>query len=156
MPELNIAVGADHAGYRLKQHLAELLKGWGHHVDDLGAHSEEAVDYPDVARLVAELVRRGQADFGVLVCGSGNGMAMTANKVPGVRAALVHDETSARLARQHNDANIFCIGQRLTGVDVAAAALQTWLETPFEGGRHARRVGKIDQPKSESKSEKAE
>lgn len=145
MPGLNIVVGADHAGYRLKEHLVGLLKEWGHEVDDFGTHSEEAVDYPDIARPVAEAVSGGRADFGVLVCGSGNGMAMTANKVPGVRAALVHDETSARFARQHNDANIFCVGQRLTGMDVAAAALRAWLDTSFEGGRHARRVDKIEQ-----------
>lgn len=142
---MRVAVGADHAGYRLKEHLAEFLKEWGHEVDDLGTHSEEAVDYPDIAKSVAEAVSDGDAAFGVLVCGSGNGMAMAANKVPGVRAALVHDETSARLARRHNDANVFCIGERLTGVEVAVEALRSWLATSFEGGRHQRRVDKIDQ-----------
>lgn len=142
---LKIAIGADHAGFTLKNHLGMLLEEWGHDVEDCGTHSEEPIDYPDVARVVAQRVADHRADSGVLVCGSGNGMAIAANKVSGVRAVTVHDETSARLAREHNDANVFCIGERLVGRDVAAAALAAWLATPFAGGRHARRVAKIEE-----------
>jgi len=138
-----IALGADHAGYELK----EALKGWlinhGFHVLDLGTHSTESVDYPDYAALVAESVADRKVERGLLVCGTGIGMAMAANKVPGVRAALCGDLYTARMSREHNDANVLVLAGRLMGADMAADILQAWLESNFAGGRHARRVEKI-------------
>jgi len=138
-----IALGADHAGYELK----EALKGWlinhSFHVLDLGTHSTESVDYPDYAALVGESVADHKVERGLLVCGTGIGMAMAANKVPGVRAALCGDLYTARMSREHNDANVLVLGGRLMGADMAADILQAWLETDFAGGRHARRVDKI-------------
>jgi ribose 5-phosphate isomerase B len=138
-----IALGADHAGYELK----EALKGWlinhGFHVLDLGTHSTESVDYPDYAALVAESVADQKVERGLLVCGTGIGMAMAANKVPGVRAALCGDLYTARMSREHNDANVLVLAGRLMGADMAADILHAWLETNFAGGRHARRVEKI-------------
>ncbi len=141
---MRIAVGADHAGYGLKQALAEHLRGAGHEVADCGAHSYDRVDYPDFGEAVGRVVAAGDADLGVCVCGSGNGIAMAANKIAGVRAAVAHDATSARLARAHNDANVLCIGERLTGAEVACEALDAWLGATFEGGRHQARVAKLD------------
>jgi len=138
-----IAVGSDHAGYVLKEQLAGELRDLGHEVVDLGAHSTDRVDYPDFGAAVGRAVAGGDADLGLCVCGSGIGIAMAANKVPGVRAATVHDVTSARLTRQHNDANVLCLGERLTGPEVASEALRAWLDAEFEGGRHAGRVDKI-------------
>ena len=138
-----IALGADHAGYGLK----EALKGWlinhGYQVLDLGTHSTESVDYPDYASLVAESVADHKVERGLLVCGTGIGMSIAANKVPGVRAALCADLYTARMSREHNDANVLVLGGRLMGADMAADILQSWLETAFAGGRHARRVEKI-------------
>jgi ribose 5-phosphate isomerase B len=138
-----IALGADHAGYELK----EALKGWlinhGLQVLDLGTHSTQSVDYPDYAALVGESVADHKVECGLLVCGTGIGMAMAANKVPGVRAALCGDLYTARLSREHNDANVLVLGGLLLGADMAADILQAWLETDFAGGRHARRVEKI-------------
>ena len=141
---MRIAVGADHAGYELKQALAEHLRAAGHEVTDCGTHSAERVDYPDFGAAVGRTVARDDADLGVCVCGSGNGIAMAANKVAGVRAAVAYDVTSARLARAHNDANVLCIGERLTGAEVALEALDAWLEASFDGGRHQARVAKLD------------
>lgn len=141
---LRIAVGADHAGYRLKDILAEHLAERGIEVIDLGTDGPDRVDYPDYGTAVGRAVVSGRADLGVAVCGSGIGIGIAANKVPGIRAATVHDETSARLSRQHNDANVICFGERLTGVDVAKAALDAWLDASFEGGRHQGRVAKLD------------
>jgi len=138
-----IAVGSDHAGYALKEQLAGELRDLGHEVLDLGAHSTDRVDYPDFGAAVGRSVAGGDADLGVCVCGSGIGIAMAANKVPGVRAATVHDATSARLTRQHNDANVICLGERLTGPEVASEAMRAWLDAEFEGGRHAGRVDKL-------------
>jgi ribose 5-phosphate isomerase B len=138
-----IAVGADHAGFRLKQLLADRLRALGHEVFDLGTMSEERVDYPDFAVAVARSVAGGEAELGVLVCGSGVGVSIAANKVSGVRAATVHDFTSARLAREHNDANIVCLGARFLGEQVAIDALDAFLGASFEGGRHIDRVAKI-------------
>ncbi len=138
-----IAVGSDHAGYALKEQLAGELRDLGHEVLDLGAHSIDRVDYPDFGAAVGRSVADGDADLGVCVCGSGIGIAMAANKVPGVRAATVHDATSARLTRQHNDANVICLGERLTGPEVASEAMRAWLDAEFEGGRHAGRVDKL-------------
>ncbi len=139
-----IAVGADHAGFALKQHLADVLRDLGHEVLDLGAHSADRVDYPDFGEAVGRAVAGGDADLGVCVCGSGLGIAMAANKVPGVRAAPVHAVTSARLTRQHNDCNVLCLGERLIGAEVAVDAVRAWLDAEFEGGRHEGRVAKLD------------
>ena len=138
-----IAVGSDHAGYSLKQRLAAELRTLGHEVLDLGAHDADRVDYPDFGAAVGRAVADAEADLGVCVCGSGIGIAMAANKVPGVRAAPVHDATSARLARQHNDANVLCLGERLLDPDVASEAVRAWLDAEFEGGRHVGRVAKL-------------
>ncbi|MBL77720.1 MAG: ribose 5-phosphate isomerase B [Acidimicrobiales bacterium] len=139
-----IAVSSDHAGFALKQHLADVLRDLGHEVLDLGAHSADRVDYPDFGEAVGRAVAGGDADLGVCVCGSGLGIAMAANKVPGVRAAPVHDVTSARLTRQHNDCNVLCLGERLIGAEVAVDAVRAWLDAEFEGGRHEGRVAKLD------------
>ena len=144
MAAVRIAVGADHAGYELKQALAEHLRAAGHDVTDCGTHSADRVDYPDFGAAVGRAVAGGDADLGVCVCGSGNGIAMAANKVAGVRAAVAYDVTSARLARAHNDANVLCIGERLTGAEVARDALDAWLAASFDGGRHEGRVAKLD------------
>ena len=140
-----IAIGSDHAGYSLKERLKTWLAADGHRVVDHGTHSTESVDYPDYAAVVAEAVRAGDAERGVLVCGSGIGMAMAANKVAGVRAVVAADRTVARLSRQHNDANVLALGARLTAAGQALDVVQAWLATPFEGGRHARRVDKLAQ-----------
>ena len=138
-----IALGADHAGFELK----EALKGWlidrGYQVLDLGTHGSESVDYPDYAAQVAEAVADGKVERGVLVCGTGVGMAMTANKVPGIRAALCSDVFTARMSREHNDANVLALAGRLMESDMAVDILKLWLETEFAGGRHSRRLSKI-------------
>ena len=141
---MRVATGSDHAGYRLKKVLAERLVERGHEVVDLGTNSEDRVDYPDFGAAVGRAVAGGQADLGVCVCGSGNGIAMAANKIAGVRAAVAYDVTSARLARSHNDANVLCIGERLTGAEVAHEALDAWLAASFDGGRHQARLAKLD------------
>lgn len=139
-----MAIGSDHAGFALKGELTEMLATLGHEVDDLGTYSEERVDYPDFGAAVATEVAEGRADLGVCVCGSGLGIAMAANKIPGVRAAPLYDATSARLAREHNDANVACFGARLIDSETAEEALQVFCTTDFEGGRHAPRVQKLD------------
>jgi ribose 5-phosphate isomerase B len=138
-----IALGADHAGVGLKAVLREALRAAGHPVLDLGTDGEESVDYPDFARAVCAAVKEGRARFGVLVCGTGIGIAMAANRDHAIRCAVVHDVTSARLTRAHNDANVIAFGARLTGPEVALEALRTFLATPYEGGRHNRRVAKL-------------
>jgi ribose 5-phosphate isomerase B len=138
------AVGADHAGFALKNTLAERLRSQGHEVTDLGTYSDERVDYPDFGAAVGRAVAAGEADLGLCVCGSGIGIAIAANKIPGARAATIHDATSGRLAREHNDANIVCIGERLTGPEVAADALDAFVAATFQEGRHTARVAKID------------
>ena len=141
---MRIAVGSDHAGFHLKERLAAHLRDRGHDVVDCGTHSDDRVDYPDFGAAVGRAVRDGEADGGLCVCGSGIGIAMAANKIDGVRAATVHDATSARLTRQHNDANVICIGERLTGPEVATDCVDAWLDATFEGGRHSGRVAKLD------------
>lgn len=138
-----IALGADHAGYGLKEALKAWLINHGYQVLDLGTHSTDSVDYPDYAALVAEAVVDHKVERGLLICGTGIGMTMAANKVPGVRAALCGDLYTARMSREHNDANVLVLGGRLMGADVGADILRAWLETEFAGGRHARRVEKI-------------
>jgi ribose 5-phosphate isomerase B len=140
---VRIAIGSDHAGFGLKQELADHLRKAGHDVDDLGTHSEDSVDYPEYGALVARAVVGGEADYGVCVCGTGIGIGIAANKVKGARAAVVHDATSARMARQHNDANVVCVGARLTGPQAAADAVDAFLGATFEGGRHQRRIDEI-------------
>jgi ribose 5-phosphate isomerase B len=137
-------VGSDHAGYRLKQHLGEVLRALGDEVVDLGTDSESSVDYPDYGAAVARRVAAEPGALGLLVCGSGNGIAMAANRIPGVRAAVATEEYAARMARAHNDANVIAFGQRITGPGVAEQALRAFRDTPFEGGRHQRRVDKLE------------
>lgn len=138
-----IAIGADHAGLPLKAVLRAALEEAGHPVLDLGTHGPESVDYPDFGRAVAEAVASGQARFGVVVCGTGIGISIAANRNPAIRCALVHDVTGARLTREHNDANVIAFGARMIGTEVALDALHAFLATPFAGGRHARRVTKL-------------
>jgi ribose 5-phosphate isomerase B len=140
---VRIAIGSDHTGVTLKESLREQLIALDHEAFDLGCSSESSVDYPDVARPLAEAVAAGQYDLGVLICSSGVGMSITANKVKGVRAALCHDSFSARRARQHTDANVLCLGAWCIGPGVAHEVLEAFLEGQFEGGRHARRLEKI-------------
>lgn len=138
-----IAVAADHAGVSMKDELASELVSLGFDVLDLGTHGPELVDYPDYANALAETMRAGKVKRGVLVCGSGIGVSIAANRHPGIRAALCHDAVTARLARLHNDANVLVLGARITGLEVAKDCLRIFLNTPFEGGRHARRVAKL-------------
>lgn len=138
-----VAIGADHAGFEYKSILADLLRSKGFEVRDFGTHSADSVDYPDFAHPVADAVESGEAGFGVLICGSANGVAITANKHQGVRAALCWVEDIAMLARQHNNANIICIPARFVSTTVAETMVNVFVETPFEGGRHQNRVGKI-------------
>jgi ribose 5-phosphate isomerase B len=139
-----VAVGADHAGVHLKDAVAAHLRGRGLEVLDLGTHGDGRVDYPDYGDAVARAVVEGRAAGGVAVCGSGNGICMAVNRVPGARGAVVHDVTSARLAREHNDANVICLGERFLGVAVALDAVDAWLDATFEGGRHQARIDKLD------------
>jgi len=139
-----VAFGSDHAGFALKEVLIVRAKELGVEVIDVGTYNEERVDYPDFAEAVANAVVTGSADLGVAVCGSGIGMAIAAGKVAGVRAATVHDVTSARLSREHNDANVMAIGQRFVGEQTAIDALEAFLAADFAGGRHAGRVNKIN------------
>ena len=141
---MKIAIGSDHAGFRYKEKSKQFLTGLGHAVDDFGTDSEEPVDYPLFIRPVARAVARGEAERGVVFGGSGNGEAMAANRVKGVRCALCWNAETARLARQHNDANIISLGQRMVPEDAALEIVRTWLETPFEGGRHLRRIQLLD------------
>ncbi len=140
---MKIAVASDHAGFELKRELLEVLNLRKLAVHDVGTFSNDAVDYPDFATEVAGAVSGGKVDFGVLVCGTGIGMSIVANKYKGVRAALCHTEFEARMSRAHNDANILCIGSRVTGPGLARVVLEAFLNTKFEGGRHERRVQKI-------------
>ena len=142
---MRIAVASDHAGFKYKQLIARHLTELGHDVQDFGTFSEEPVDYPDFVRPAAEAVARGECERGVVLGGSGNGEAMAANRVKGVRCAYCFNEETARLGRQHNDANVISIGERIISPQMAIAIVNTWLETPFEGGRHVRRIQKLDQ-----------
>lgn len=139
---MTIALGSDHAAFRMKAHLASALAARGYQVLDVGTHSEMSCDYPDFAAAVGAAVVRAEAALGVLVCGTGIGMSIAANKIPGIRAALVHDPVTARLARQHNDANVLCLGARLLAPEYAEELLLAWLDAAFEP-RHLRRLDKI-------------
>jgi ribose 5-phosphate isomerase B len=147
---MRIAIGSDHAGYVLKQHLIDTLKELGHDVDDQGTHSEEPVDYPPICAGVARTVATGQADRGIVLGGSGQGEQMAANKVRGIRAALCNDLYTARLSRQHNDANVLSMGGRIVAFGLADEILTLWLSTDFEGGRHVRRVEQISEIEGEA------
>jgi len=141
---LRIALGCDHAGLALKQHLKGLLEQQGLQVEDLGTHDESSCDYPDFAHAVASGVSDGRFDRGLLVCGTGLGMSYAANRHAGVRAALCTNEYLARMARAHNDANVLCLGSRVVGVGLAEAILSAFINTPFDGDRHTRRVSKVE------------
>tara|TARA_A100001037_G_scaffold306795_1_gene355618 strand:+ start:1782 stop:2216 length:435 start_codon:yes stop_codon:yes gene_type:complete len=143
MPSKSIVIASDHAGYELKETLKQELSEMGFEVLDLGTDSQESVDYPDFGHAAAEAIVSGRAERGVIVCGTGIGISIAANRHPGVRAALCHDAELAKLSREHNDANLLALGGRTTEVDVARACLKSFLETPYEGGRHDRRIAKL-------------
>jgi ribose 5-phosphate isomerase B len=153
---MRIALAADHAGFALKEQVREYLVSKGYEVEDHGPASADSVDYPDFAEKVARRVAAGEVKFGVLVCGTGLGMAMAANKVPGVRAATCNETLSAHFARAHNDANVLTVGGRLTDEATAQKILDVWLTTPFEGGRHAVRLRKLAAINQVHHSEKSE
>ena len=141
---MRIAIGSDHAGYSLRKAIDAKLRGMGHEVVDCGCDSEESCDYPEFGEAVGRKVSSGECEMGIVVCGTGLGIAMAANKVKGVRAAVVHDAFTARMSREHNDANVLALGARVLDPDFALELVDLWLTTEFEGGRHARRVSKID------------
>jgi ribose 5-phosphate isomerase B len=137
---MRVAIGADHGGFQMKEMLKEFVAGFGHTLEDVGCFSLDSVDYPGFAKTVSEKVQSRSCDVGILVCGTGIGMSLVANRFSGIRAALCHDEFTARLSREHNDANILCLGARVIGDGVAQGIVKTWLETKFAGGRHLRRI----------------
>jgi len=141
---LDIAIASDHAGVELKLHLVKFLLKRGHNVIDMGVRRKARVDYPDYGKKVAKAVADGEVPLGILVCGSGIGMSIVANRYRGVRAALVHDHFTARMAKAHNNANIICLGARVSAKDLAEELVEVWLNTEFEGGRHQSRIEKID------------
>jgi len=141
---MKIAIGSDHAGFVYKEKIRDFLEERGHSVTDFGTYSEEAVDYPLFIRPVAEAVARHEFERGIVLGGSGNGEAIVANRVKGIRCALCWNEESARLGRQHNDANVISLGQRMINIETALDIVKIWLETPFEGGRHQHRIDLID------------
>jgi len=140
---MKIAIGSDHRGFAAKERIKALLKGMGLEIADEGAHDNRPCDYPDIGLAVAQAVSDGKAERGILFCGSGIGMSISANKVHGVRAALCHDELTAQMARRHNDSNVLCLPADLVGDALMQSIVRMWLSTEFEGGRHARRVEKI-------------
>jgi ribose 5-phosphate isomerase B len=141
---MKVAIGSDHGGYRLKEAVIPSIEALGHEVVDLGCDCEDSVDYPDYALPVCEKVASGEADRGILICGTGIGMTIAANKIPGIRCALVHDLFSAKVTREHNDSNVLAMGERVVGPGVALEIVKTWLETDFsEGARHQNRIRKM-------------
>ncbi|MGH9291755.1 MAG: ribose 5-phosphate isomerase B [Acidimicrobiales bacterium] len=146
---MRLALGSDHAGYLMKAQISGELGQLGHEVVDLGTHSAEPVDYPDYGAEVGRAVVSGEVDFGVCICGTGIGIGIAANKIRGVRAAVVHDVSSARLAREHNDANVVCLGARLIGPSAAVDSVIAFLEAEFQGGRHIPRIAKISELEAE-------
>lgn len=150
MSALRVAIGADHAAVSMKDDIVRELRASGMTVEDVGTFTGESVDYPDFAAKVARQVASRAVDRGIILCGTGIGVSIAANKLPGIRAALCHDVTTARLARQHNDANVLCLGGRILGPAVAMDIVKTWLATQFEAGRHQRRVLKIEALERES------
>ncbi|MFZ5592090.1 MAG: ribose 5-phosphate isomerase B [Bacillota bacterium] len=146
---MKIAIAADHGGYKLKQEIIKYLEQQGYQYKDFGTYSEESVDYPDYALPVARAVASGEFDRGIICCGTGIGVCIVANKVPGVRAALCHDTFSAQASREHNNANVLTLGERVIGSGLALQIVETWLQSQFAGGRHARRVEKINRIEQE-------
>lgn len=142
---MKLAIGADHAGYVLKEQIKEYLKSKDIDFKDVGTFKIESCDYPEFAYKVGQAVANGEADLGILICGTGIGMSITANKIKGIRAALVHDEQTAKLSRQHNNANVLCMGGRILSEDQAKKIVDVWLNTSFEGGRHEKRLKLITQ-----------
>lgn len=140
---MKIALGSDHGGYLLKEEIKKWLEEKGLDYKDFGTHNTDSCDYPDVARSVAEAVSEGKCDRGIIICGTGIGVSISANKVRGIRAALCHDTFSAKMSREHNDANILALGERVIGRGLALEIVEVWLKTAFAGGRHQRRVDKI-------------
>jgi ribose 5-phosphate isomerase B len=140
---MRVAIGCDHRGFLIKSKVVQLLTRLDHAVEDLGTNGPESVDYPDIAAAVARLVSQNQVDRGILICGSGLGMCIAANKFRGVRAATCHDDLTAEMSRRHNDVNVLCISADMLGERLIDRMIEIWLKTDFEGGRHARRVGKI-------------
>ncbi len=147
---MKIAIGSDHRGYESKTRIVSILNQLGHEVHDVGPHSRDSVDYPDFAFEVARAVSEGRADRGILICATGIGMCIAANKVHNVRAAPCHDCITAEMSRRHNDANVLCLSADLLGEELIDRMVRIWLETPFEGGRHARRVEKITRFESQN------
>ncbi len=141
---MKVAIGADHGGFELKEQIKPLLAELGHDVEDVGCFSLDSVDYPEQAKEVSKMVSDGTVDRGILICGTGIGMSITANRFKGVRAALCHELFTARMSREHNDANILCMGGRVIGPGLAREMVKIWLATPFEGVRHKRRINMID------------
>lgn len=149
MPKNTVAIASDHAGFALKSELNAELVANGRDVLDLGTNNSDSVDYPDYAYALARSLQQGQAEWGVLVCGTGIGISIAANRHPEIRAAVVHDTLGARLCRRHNDANVICFGGRMIGAEVARDCLRVFLDTEFEGGRHVHRVAKLAAPGAE-------
>lgn len=139
---MKIALGADHGGYDLKEEIKQTLTDLGHEVEDVGCYSVESVDYPDIADTVSAKIVEGSCEAGILICGTGIGMSIAVNREPKIRAALCHDEYSARMSREHNNANVLCLGARVTGAGTADSIVRVWLNSSFIGGRHQRRVAK--------------
>jgi ribose 5-phosphate isomerase B len=150
---MRIAIGSDHRGYHLKEQIIAMLRTKGHEVEDAGPSATESVDYPDFAALVAKMVSQGAVERGILICGTGIGMAISANKFSGVRAAAVADEVTAELSRRHNDLNVLCLSGDLLSSRVTERLVEIWLATEFEGGRHARRIEKIGELERQSRGE---
>jgi ribose 5-phosphate isomerase B len=142
---VKIAIGADHGGFHLKEMIRGLVTDLGHEVHDMGCYSMESVDYPDIAKLVCAQVDTGVMDRGILICGTGIGMSMAANRYQHVRAALCHDHYTARMSREHNNANVLCMGERVIGIGVADEIVRIWLEIEFSGGRHLGRIEQFSQ-----------
>ncbi|HNO76650.1 MAG TPA: ribose 5-phosphate isomerase B [Phycisphaerae bacterium] len=147
---MKISISSDHRGYRAKQRIAEMLRNAQHKVEDCGCDNAESCDYPDMAKIAAGHVSKGESDRAILICGTGLGMSIAANKLRGVRAALCHDELTAQLSRKHNDANVLCLPADLIGDQLLFLIVNSWLETKFEGGRHARRIEKIAEIEKEN------
>lgn len=142
---MKIAIGSDHGGFTLKQEIKQLLEEMELDYEDVGCHDESSVDYPDFAIPVAEKVARGEADRGIVICGTGIGVSISANKVKGIRCALVHDVFSAKATREHNNSNVLAMGERVIGPGLAREIAKAWLKTDYAGGRHERRVNKISE-----------
>ena len=141
---MRVAIGADHAGFLLKRPVIETLEELGHTYQDFGTYDEQRVDYPDMAALVCRAVLSGECDAGILICGTGIGMSLAANRFPGIRATLCHESYTARMAREHSNGNVLCIGGRVLGEGVAREIVKVWMSTSFAGGRHADRLAKVE------------